>query len=88
MMLTMFKRRERNSSISRDYPTNFSRGTNGERQWDTTNIVDWLESPEGQEWSKEFHFKTGIDGNHIYYQLVSVKDDNRAVDAILWYARV
>lgn len=28
----------------------------GEKQWDTTNdVVAWLESPEGEEWSRLFH---------------------------------
>lgn len=56
------------------------------KQWDTTNVVGWLESPEGEKWSREFH----TSDDHFSYQLMTVKDDESDVPlgiaAVLWYA--
>jgi hypothetical protein len=64
----------------------------GVRQWVTSEpelspdvLVKWLESPEGEEWSSNFHT-----GNT--WMLAVVKDDLEAEDSydeiavFLWYA--
>lgn len=67
----------------------YSRGTNGEKLWDTetTSVIEWLESPEGQEWSRKKHEHARLD-----FQLVTIKNDMDVVnnvtdiDVLLWYA--
>ena len=72
---------------------NFSRGKNGGKQWVTNDpaIVAWLESAEGEKWSRERHGRS----QNVYYQLMAVKDDmmehenNEGIygfHALLWYA--
>ena len=49
-----------------------------------TEVIDWLESEEGEAWSKGFHQQEGNRVNN----LVSVKDDNYCIQvtaAVLWY---
>lgn len=38
------------------------------RQWDTTKIIEWLKSAEGEAWSRENH-------NSIIGLFVIIKDD-------------
>lgn len=62
---------------------NISLGTTGAKQWNTTSVVEWLESPDGEEWSKT---------NHDWiYLLVMIKDDDPHewffdFPAVLWRA--
>jgi hypothetical protein len=77
-MPTMLRRREKRSLNSPDCRTNYSRGMNGEKQWDTSEIIAWLESPEGSKWSRQKHKQV--------YLLMMTKGDNGMYDQVLWYA--
>lgn len=46
-----------NSSTIRVCRKNSSPGMNGEKQWDTRmiEVIEWLESAEGEEWSFQHH---------------------------------
>lgn len=71
----------RNSSNSPDSQRNYSHGMTGGKPWDTTNpVIQWLESPDGELWSKGKH-------RTPYGVLMSVKDDLEYDDdpAYLWY---
>lgn len=82
--IPMLQEQQETSSLSSlDSPKIYSHGTNGEKPWDTTNpVVEWLESPEGEFWSrKRTH-------NSVSYMppLVIIKDDGIGDwHAILWY---
>lgn len=70
---------ERNSSISQDSQKTCSPGMNGAKPWDTTNVIKWLESPDGEYWSRE----RNPDG-HITF-LISLKDDDGIIESTLWH---
>lgn len=78
MRSTLQGRNFSNSPASRK---NYSPGTTGGKPWDTTNpVVAWLESPDGEYWSRGRH--TPPRG-----ALMSTKDDLEIDDdpAYLWY---
>lgn len=53
---------------------------NGARQWDTTTeIIAWLESPAGEQWSRANHHRPGIG-------LVTLKDDTSPILYGVWLA--
>lgn len=57
-------------------------GKDGEKQWGTSEIIQWLESPEGERWSRCTHSYNRIN------LLVSVKNEDTDIldeyAAILW----
>jgi hypothetical protein len=60
-------------------------GKNGEKRWAMNDVVKWLESEAGEEWSCKIHENMPI-------TLVSVKTDDYGMppdflefEAIIWY---
>ena len=67
---------EKNSLNSLESQKNYSHGMTGERQW----IIDWLESEQGENWSRDYHQKPFSMG------LLTARTDNGGdVTDVLWY---
>lgn len=55
---------------------------NGERQWVMSEVIAWLESPDGEKWSRRIHRNDRHD-NLMPALLVTIKDDDSdMVDAM------
>lgn len=56
----------------------------GGRQWDMSEIIAWLESTEGERWSRATH---NLPGGRTVYMLMSIKNDQTdGIDKYLWLA--
>lgn len=48
-----------------------------------SDVVKWLESPDGEKWSRQFHIDSSF---HLPAVLIQLKDDvNPEQDSYLWY---
>lgn len=39
------------------------------------DVIKWLESPEGEDWSHKRHVDDSVDGDRMPIALVTIKDD-------------